>query len=223
MKLTINSRNFERDMHNFMEYSLGFLDGINSGKTMLYKNIGPVITEIASDFIDANARMNPQNLHHVYEWYNTGSPAARLFDLDYHITGAGLTFTSAFKQSDSVKKESKVPFYNKAEIMEKGITVTIKPKKAEALRFEVDGEPVYTKKPVTITNPGGNTQGQFENVVDMFFNSYFRQSFFRVMGLDKHFENPSIYKTNLKQGKKQGRSAGIRTGFQWVANAGKVA
>ena len=104
--------------------------------------------------------------------------------------------------------------------MESGVSVTIRPKAADALRFEVDGDVVYTKGQITIDNPGGNTAGKFENIVDMFFNNYFKQTFFRLTGLDKHFKNPSIYKQNLKNGKNQGRYAGIKTGYQWVASAG---
>jgi len=220
MRLKVNDKKFKQDMNNIMEYSFGFLEGIERGKTAMYKNLGPEVVELASQFIDANARMNPETLHHVYEWYNTGSPNARLFDIDYAISGAGLTFGSKFKQSQSIKDGSRVPFYNKAAIMESGVSVTIKPKKADALRFEADGDIVYTKNEVVVDNPGGNPAGQFENVVDMFFSTYFKQTFFRVTGLDKHFKNPSIYKKNLKNGKSQGRSAGIKTGFQWVASAG---
>jgi len=220
MKLTMNNKLFMKDMNNIMEYSFGFLEGVQRGKTVLYKTLGPQIAEMASNFIDSNARMNPENLHHVYEWYRTGSPDARLFDIDYVVSNLGITFNSKFKQSTTIKDGSYVPFYNKATIMESGAPVVIMPKKANALRFEIDGEAIYTKNPVTVDNPGGNSAGQFENVVDMFFNVYFRQTFLRVTGLDKHFKNPSVFKRNIKRGKSQGRSAGIQTGFQWVANAG---
>ena len=223
MKVMMDSKKFKRDMDNIVKYSFGFLDGIQQGKTVLYKTLGPQVAEMASDFIDANARMNPQNLHHVYEWYKTGSPNARLFDIDYSVGPLGITFNSKFKQSTTIKDGSRVPFYNKAAIMESGVSVVIVPKKANALRFEIDGDVIYTKNPVEVDNPGGNTAGQFENVVDMFFNVYFRQTFLRVTGLDKHFKNPSVYKRNLAKGRNQGRAAGIKAGFQWVVNAGVLA
>ena len=65
MKMTVNNKAFIKDMNNIMEYSFGFLEGVERGKTVLYKALGPQIAEMASNFIDSNARMNPQNLHHV--------------------------------------------------------------------------------------------------------------------------------------------------------------
>lgn len=218
--LKVNDLKFRKDMDNILAYSFGFLEGMEKGKLALYGKLGPEVTALASEFIDANARMNPQDLHHVYEWYRTGSPDSRLFDFDYSISKYGISFSSTLKQSTTIKDGSKVPFYNKATIMESGVSVTIRPKAADALRFEVDGDVVYTKGQITIDNPGGNTAGKFENIVDMFFNNYFKQTFFRLTGLDKHFKNPSIYKQNLKNGKNQGRYAGIKTGYQWVASAG---
>jgi len=74
-------------------------------------------------------------LHHVYEWYQTGSPAARLFDINYISNQIGLSFNSTFRQSVSIKSGSKVPFYNKAQIIENGIPVTIRPVSSEVLSF----------------------------------------------------------------------------------------
>jgi hypothetical protein len=73
-----------------------------------------------------------------------------------------------------------------------------------------------------VQNPGGNTQGQFQNVWDMFFGKYFTQSFLRSSGIDKYFANPTVYKKNLAAGKKGGRSTGMSVGSRWVANAGMV-
>lgn len=222
MKVITDSRKFKQEMNNIMEYSFGFLEGMQRGKRALYYSLGPQISEYASEFIDANARVAPQLLHHVYEWEQVGSPKARLFDISFTVSNIGLTFKTSFKQSTSIKNGSNVPFYNKAEIMEKGIAVTIEPKKANALHFQIDGEDVFTKNPVVVENPGGKTQGQFENVINNFFGNYFRQSFLKASGLQEHFKYPKVYKQNIRAGKLQGRSAGIRTGYQWVASAGVI-
>ena len=126
-------------------------------------------------YVDASARVNPSLLHHVYEWDKAGSPDSRLFDVNYTITGNGLSFNSNFRQSRTIKVGSRTPFYDKARIMEDGIAVTIRPRKAKVLAFEDSGEQVFTKGPVTVNNPGGNTKGQFENVFNSFFNVYFTQ------------------------------------------------
>ena len=137
MKVITDSRKFKQEMNNIMEYSFGFLEGMQRGKKALYSALGPQISEYASQFIDANAKVSPELLHHVYEWDRVGSPNARLFDIDYTISNIGLTFKTSFKQSTSIKNGSNVPFYDKARIMEDGVTVTIKPKKAKVLAFEI--------------------------------------------------------------------------------------
>jgi hypothetical protein len=219
IKVKFNNRQFNRDMKNIIEYSSGFAEGIQSGKRDFLNKLGMDVSEIASQFIDTNARVSPDTLHHVYEWYKNGSPEARLFDINYTVSNIGLSFISNFKQSNTIKDGSREPFLNKAAIMENGTPVVIKPKNAEALRFEVNGQVVYTKKPVVVQNPGGNTQGEFEKAFDMFFGRYFTQAFLNSSGLKQYFENPTVYKKNLNKGKRGGRSTGISTGYRWVANA----
>lgn len=223
LKVVIDNKQFQREIENIMNYSTGFLEGIERGKLELYASLAPKISELAAQFIDVNARMSPELLHHIYEWEKVGSPEARLFDLDYKISNVGITFTSSLKQSTSIKRGSNVPFYNKAEIMEKGVAVTIRPKRANALRFEVDGTEVYTSREVTVDNPGGQTQGQFENILDKFFGVYFRQSFLNSSGLLQYFKSPQIYKKNLKSAKRGGRALGLKTGYRWVSDAGRIA
>ena len=172
-------------------------------------------------FIDANARSNPQALHHVYEWYKTGSPDARLFDINYTVSNVGLSFYSSFRQSNTIKEGSSAPFYNKAKIMEDGIPVTITPKKATMLVFEQDGETIFTKGPVEVMNPGGSqAQGSFERIVNIFFKQYFTQSFLKVSGLKDYFNKPVVYKKNFQKGRAYGKSVGISTGYSWIVNAG---
>lgn len=222
LRLTYNNKQFIKEMNNIINYSVGFIDGIGRGKNAMYSTLGPQIAELASQFVDANARVSPQLLHHVYEWQQTGSPQARLFDIDFTVSKLGITFKTSFKQSTSIKDGSNVPFYNKATIMENGIGVTIKPKKAQALRFEIDGQEIYTSREVFVENPGGETKGQFENVISNFFGVYFRQSFLQASGLAEHFKYPKVYSKNLNAGKRGGRSVGLRAGYQWVATAGVI-
>lgn len=218
MRVSLNSRQFEMEMNNIIQYSFGFLDGAQKGKTKFLDSLGRETIEVLKQYIDSNARVSPDTLHHVYEWYRTGSPAARLFDIDYTVSNLGLSLKSKFRQSSSVQDGSNVPFYNKANIMEKGIPVTIRPKRAQALRFEIDGEEIFSKTPVTVSNPGGNTENGFERVFDTFMSRYFRQSFLQNSGLLDNIKKPVIYKNNLPSGKKFGKNAGIQTGYRWITN-----
>jgi len=212
---------FAKDMFNVMQYATGFLEGAQAGKTQLFHLIAGETIELAKKYIDSSARGNPALLHHVYEWYRTGSPDARLYDIDYTVSKLGLSFRSTFSQSMSIQTGSKEPFYNKARIMEEGAPVTIKPKNSKVLSFQSDGdEEVFTKKPVRVDNPGGNSAGEFERAFDTFFASYFSQAYLRSSGIMEFISKPTAFKRNMKSGKKGGKSTGFRTGYRWIANGG---
>jgi hypothetical protein len=212
---------FTKDMKNITGYMAGFLDGAKAGKPNLLKNLGVVIKEILESFIDSNAQVDPESLSHVYEWYQSGSSDARLFDIIYIPSTRGLSFGFTFRQSTSIREGSNVPFYDKARIMEEGIPVVITPRESDVLVFEKDGETVFTKNSVNVDNPGGDaTTGAFEKVIDSFFTKYFTQAFLRSSGISSYLENPVLYKKNLSSGKKSGRSKGMDVGYRWIANAG---
>lgn len=221
MKVTFNQSKFNKEMKNILDYSLGFVEGVQKAKPVFLQNIGKLAIDMAKEFVDVNARMNPQMLHHVYEWSQTGSPGARLFDLDYSVSGGGLSFSYTFRQSLSVKQGSNTPFYNKAEIMESGIPVSIKPKKAKALSFDINGEQIFTKNEVRVENPGGEyTQGSFEKTMEIFLNQYFTQSFLKASGISADLNDLSEFKKGLRSSKTGGKSAGIASGYKWLAEAG---
>lgn len=218
--ITLNTKQFKKDMNNIIDYSLGFLDGVQGGKKLFLDSIGRKAIETMKEFIDSYARTDPAMLHHVYEWYQVGSPNARLFDIDYTVSGVGLTFYTSLTQSQSIKSGSNVPFYNKATIMEKGKPLTIRPKKSPVLVFEDNGETVFTPNPVKVYNPGGeDVEGGFEEVFNIFMTQYFKQSFLKMSGISDYIKNPRVFKTNMKSGKRGGRSVGYSTGYKWIANA----
>lgn len=219
MKVVLDTKDFTKKMNNVVKYSVGFLDGVKKGKTIFLKNLGLGTIEVLKEYVDINARMNPQALHHVYEWYQTGSPNARLFDIDYTVSNLGLSFKSTFKQSTTASSGSSDIFYNKARIMENGIPVTIKPKR-NVLVFETGGETIFTKKTIINYNPGGTeVAGAYEKIFDEFFLFYFKQSFLKSSGILNYLNNPVAYKKDLKSGAKVGKSAGIKSGYRWIANA----
>jgi hypothetical protein len=220
MRVTTNLKQFESQMNNIVKYSVGFLDGVQNGKTIFLKNLGLGTIQALAAYIDVSAKGNPRALHHVYEWYQTGSPSARLFDLDYTVSNLGLSINSTFKQSRTLREDSNEPFYNKASIMERGVPVTITPKKSSVLVFEEGGETIFTKNPITVRSPGGDeVRGSFEKTVDEFILRYFKQSFLRASGIYDYIKKPTLYKKNIKAGSKVGRSKGVDTGFKWIANA----
>ena len=205
-------------MNNIVNYSMGFIDGVQKGKTEFLKALGQATITSMGQYVDAQARSNPAALHHIYEWNKTGSPNARLFDLDYTISNLGLSVRGTFTQSETLKKGSTVPFYDKAKIMENGVPVTIRPKK-RVLAFTIDNEEIFTSNDVTVTDPGGTeVQGSFSKTIDEFMLFYFKQSFLRASGIYNYIQNPTVFKKDIKQGSRLGKNKGIQTGFRWIAN-----
>jgi hypothetical protein len=219
MKVNLDSRAMQKSLQNIIDYSFGFLEGAQSGKKAMLDNLGKGTIEALGQYIDAMARGDQYAMHHVYEWYQTGSPAARLFDLNYTVSNAGLSLKSSFRQSTTVSEDSTEPFYDKARIMEQGIPVTISPKR-KALVFEEGGETIFVSRPITINNPGGTAvQGAYERVFDSFFKNYFTQAFLKSSGLFEYISKPVLYKKNVLSGSKGGRSVGKKVGYTWIANA----
>jgi hypothetical protein len=217
----VSTKSFVNDINNIIEYSLGFLDGVQKGKPQFLKSLGAETLEMLKQFIDSSARTDPELLAHMYEWNMVGDQSSRLYDLDFSVSGTGLTFSSGFRQSSSIKSGSNVPFYDKARIMEYGIPVKITPRKADVLAFNVDGQDVFTKNPVLVDTPGGQyAKGGFEKTVDQFFSKYFSQAFLRASGIVSYLERPIAFRQNLAAGKRGGKLVGINTGYKWIAQAG---
>lgn len=220
INLTFIDKEFTKMMNNIVDYSIGFLEGAERGKEKFLHGIGSRAIEAMKEYVDANARMNPQTLHHIYEWYQVGSPSARLFDLNYTVSNLGLSFKSQFRQSTSFARGSTKPFYDKARIMEQGIPVTIRPIKAKALAFDVDGEQVFSKGPVRVAQPGGEaTTGALEKTLESFIEVYFSQLFLHSSDIGNRLKNPVIYKKNFAAGSRNGKAKGLETGYRWIANA----
>lgn len=213
--------NFFREMTNVIKYAEGYLEGVQAGKPALLSKMGRTIKELAKEFVDSMARIDPASLHHVYEWYQTGSPAARLFDIDYTVVNGGLSFDTTLSQSRSFANGSTVPFYNKAYIMENGIPVTIHPKQSGVLAFDDNGETVFTKSPIYVNAPGGKqVQGSLQDTLATFFNTYLTQAYLIESGFTRHINNPSEFKANLSRGKSGGKSVGKQIGYNWIVKAG---
>jgi len=220
MRVTTNTRQFRKTMNNIIDYSYGFLDGVQDGKPLFLEKLGRQVIVALGQYIDINAKANPKALHHIYEWYRVGSPAARLYDIDFIVSKQGIRLFSNFKQSRSMSNDASVPFINKAQIMEQGRTVVVKPKSGSVLAFQSGSDTVFTKKPVVVRSPGGDeVQGSYEQIFDEFMIKYFRQSFIRASGLYAYIKKPTVFKKNIRAGAKVGRQKGVSTGFSWIANA----
>ena len=104
MAKTIAPGNHTLKINSVVLEDFQFIDGAKQGKSKLLKNFGLQLRTILSEFIDANARVGYDTLHHVYEWGQSGSSSARLFDIKFTISNLGLSFMSDFKQSKTKSK-----------------------------------------------------------------------------------------------------------------------
>ena len=222
ISVKFDDKKIMKELNNAVEYSLGFLEGTQAGKKILLANLGRELKNLVAEFIDSNARISPESLHHVYEWYQTGSPAARLFDIEYIVVGGGLSVNGTLRQSQSVPRGSTTPFYDKARVMERGIPVKIAPKNAQALRFEQNGETVFTKSPVTVENPGGvEVQGSFQETFRQFFLTFSSQALLEISGLADNLRKPVEFKQSFSAGIRGGRSVGFSAGLKFISGGAR--
>ncbi len=201
---------------NTMQYNDGFVAGTHQGLPVLLQKIGATVVEAVGMFIDRMASGNPSALHHIYEWGSVGG--ARLFEFDYMVGGNTVSFSGNTTQSGSVAPTADRPFYNKADVMEAGQSVTIEPY-GEALAFNG----IFVRRPVFVANPGGGgTVGQFQRVTDQFFTQYVTQAFLAPML--SALETPSAYAAYFAAGANGGGyGTGIQAGYEYIANgAGSI-
>lgn len=200
-----------KTLNDTVNYSRGFLDGIEMNRLQFNRILGGYTAEALGEYIDSKARMNPKSLHHVYEWNQTGNKGSRLFRINVKALVNSITFEGNFLQSSSETDSGHV-FSNKAEVMENKISVIVTPKISPVLVFEDDGETIFTPNSVYIANPGGDeVAGSFGRVVDEFFESYFTASI--LSGILADLQTPDEFSRYFTQG--AGRSAGVRAGRKY--------
>ena len=195
----------------FLYYEAAVLSKLTTNAE--FKNLfkTTIFNQIEKDFgqyVDAQARVKPKSLHHVYEWNKAGNPTARLFNL-YLIDSGGLSFRIGrdFKLSKSAvpsknkKQKKRYVFANKASVMEEGMPLV-----AERLVFELDGATVFMPKgtSVTVKRPGGKAAtNQFALTYGRFFGGQLVNSSIKSSGFQRIF-NAKIARalsvpTNIKK------------------------
>lgn len=165
----------------------------NKFKTILFNQINKDFGE----YIDAQARIKPKSLHHVYEWKQVGNPSSRLFQLN-SIEGAGISFKVNFEflpsktfvpNSFSTRKHI---FVDKALIMENNTPVIITPKTSKRLVFEGQFGVVFMPPgaSVTVKNPGGKAATrQFTLHYSRFFSGQLVNNSIKASGFQKIFNS----------------------------------
>lgn len=220
--IAFDSKKAMKVLNNVVKYSDGFiLESQAQEKTVASKLASTSINEFY-DFLDQLARTNPGILHHVYEWGQVGNPEGRLYELKKILSGSNKVGIDAdFLPSDSIPDGSNQPFYDKAEIMEDGITVVVNEVEAQALFFEIDGQEFFRTGPIVIENPGGEAvRGSFLRSFEEFYNVYFDQVYLRAIRFYDHFSESRQYEVNFPTAanSSNAESIGRKTALSWILN-----
>lgn len=193
----------------YLYYQANVIGKLTSNKSFQSAFSKAVFDQIKEDFgayIDAQSRVKPKSLHHVYEWGKTGAKAARLFKLN-KLSQDGLSFKFNYElilsktAVPTSKDRKKYIFANKASVMEAGMPVKIAPVASKRLVFESDGITVFMPigASVTVKSPGGRgVRNQFMLMYSRWFSgqsvneSIKRSGFQRIFntGLSKAMKVP---------------------------------
>lgn len=167
-----------------------------SGQKNIQKTIERSVNRKFFPYINSMAAGNSKSLHHLYEWGNVGSTSARLFDLVIPAGSRGranfsmkvnfrpskkmvpLTEAQATpnKSTGAVVKKKHI-FYNKALVMEYGMSVVVRPLGKSKLAFDkasydpgLNMNPLsFTSKPINIDYSERPTYKGLEMVLESFF------------------------------------------------------
>lgn len=218
INVKMDTKQLNKILGNTVSYSFGFLEGTEIGQIQFNTELAEFIKEALYKYIDTHARMNPESLHHVYEWNCVGQSSDRLFEFKAQASKRVIKFTGKFLQSKSISEGSSEPFSDKANVMENKISITIEPKNSSVLVFEDDGETIFTSKTIEISNPGGDAvAGSFSSVVNSFFNNYLTAGILKGAGIFESLSYPKDYSTNFSGGTKNGKTVGIKAGKKYMS------
>lgn len=165
----------------YMYYNVQVISKLTSNAAFKNRFNEVIFNQIQKDFyeyVDAQARVKPKTLHHVYEWEKTGDPGSRLFKLNkFNSEGLGFSMTYEFLPSKSFAKSEgnrRHVFIKKASVMEAGMPLKIAPRYSKRLVFETNGYKVFMPEgaSVTVKRPGGvGVKNSFVMTYSRFFKS----------------------------------------------------
>lgn len=217
--IKFDSKEAMKMLNNLVDYSEGFIKETQAKESTIASKLASTSIEAFYDYLDGLARTNPGMLHHVYEWGAVGDPGARLVELKKRIGNSSSEIDVDFLASSSVPEGGSEPFYDKVEVMEEGISVTVQAVQARAMFFQIGGEEFFRTGPIVIENPGGEaTRGSFVKAFEEFYNNYFEDVYLRAIRFYDHFENPTAFSANASRAIKSAGAQGIgrTTALKWI-------
>lgn len=167
---TFDDGNFSKKIISLTKYDSAILTNVHKGKnkSMIEAGAARLLMRYFELYLDARARSNPSMLHHVYEFDMTGKKEARLFKGKVAESPAGAIISFSFRPTKRPNRFGYM-FFNKAQIMEDGTPVLIKPKHSKYLQYKLkNGRFIKTQKPSFVPKPGGEVKNNFRSEFDQF-------------------------------------------------------
>lgn len=221
--IKFDGKEAKRMLEGVVAYSDGFIKETKAQEKTIASRLATTSIEAFYDYLDTLARTNPGMLHHVYEWGSVGDPGARLFELKKRLSGNSASIDSEFLTSNVTPEGGTEPFYEKAEIMEEGIPITVQAVQARAMFIQYQGDEFFRAGPIVIENPGGEgVRGSFVQAFEEFYNNYFEDVYLRSIRYYDHFRKPEGFASNFGSAVDAGKRAssiGRTTALKWVMNA----
>ena len=205
-----DNKEINKLLNNTVSYSYGFLEGVELNRTEFNRILSGITIEALNKYLDSMARVNPEELAHVYEPGQSGNEKSRLFNFSAKSTATVINISGNFTISKGMPLNGGSPFANRAEIMENGIAITIVPR-GNVLAFENNGEMVFDANEIVIEHPGGDAAaGGFGKNVAEFFDTYFSKKILAYVL--SNLKNIDEFSRQFASGTKNGRSVGISAG-----------
>lgn len=214
-RVKIDGAELNKKLKNAVEYSTAYVYSIEETKTIFYKELAECVVDTLNKYVDSQARVNPQKLHHVYEWNMIGEENGRLFKFKTTLNKNGIRVDGSFLPSKTISNNANEPFTNKAYIMENSIAIEISPRNSDVLVFESGDQTVFTTNSIYVEHPGGpHVEDGFGDTINSFFNTYFTYAILQPM-LNK-LSTQLEYDKGFAAGTRVGRSAGIKAGREYL-------
>lgn len=217
----INAKQAMQVLNNLVDYTDGFIKETQAQESTVVNKLSKSSVNGFYEYLDQLARVNPGMLHHVYEWGMVGDPSSRLYELKRTLTKKTATISADFLLSQTPSPTSDQVFYDKATVMEEGITVIVNEVNAEALFFEIDGVEYFRTGPIVIENPGGpDVRGSFVEQFEEFYNTYFDKIYLNAIRFYQYFMDAKPYEQNFNVAMKSNNANGIgrKTALSWIMN-----
>lgn len=215
----IDSKLAMKTLSNMVKYTDGYIRETKAQEPYVANKMAQMSINSFYDYLDGLARMHPGMLHHVYEWGDVGNPAARLFELKKTMGGGQVYVMADFLQSREPATTTGDVFYDKATVMEEGLTVVIEEQEASAIFFEIDGQEFFRAGPIVVENPGGEAvRGSFVAAFEEFYSVYFDKVYLESIRFYDSLRKQHEYEAGFAAAVKGGNAfaAGRSTALAWL-------